>query len=93
MNQAQAHQPSQQQSPPPQPAPPKYRFRWAILAVPLTIGAFFWLRNGVEASFQFEDILKYLDVRAEGRYVRLACLAAVLIAVTLVVKNIRVRKK
>jgi hypothetical protein len=93
MNQAQSNQQSQRLRPPPQPPPPKYRFRRAILAVPLTIGAFFWFRNGVDASFQFQDILEYLNVRHEDRYARLACLGVLLIAVTAIVKHARARRK
>ncbi|MFC1762821.1 hypothetical protein ACFL6U_12180 [Planctomycetota bacterium] len=80
---------NQQQTPPPPPEP-KYSFRWsAILGVPLAALAFFWVLNGLEPSFQFEDLLSTLGVLQRHKYVRLGCLGVLLIAVILIVKTLK----
>ena len=86
------NQPYQPQPQPPQPEPPEpeYRFRWAIfIGIPAVILVFLWLLSGIEPSFAFSDIMEVFNVVNENAYVRLACLAAVLIAVTLIVKFLR----
>jgi predicted membrane metal-binding protein len=71
----------------PRPPEPKYRFRWSVfVGVPLVICALLFVLNGIEPSFQFEDIMYSLRVMQEERYVRLACLGVVCIAVILIVK-------
>jgi len=83
-NMAQNQQPNQQ---PPQPPEPQYRFRWGVfVGIPIAIIAFLWLLKGIEPAFEFEDIMQYLGVLKEERYVRLACLGIVLIAITLIIK-------
>lgn len=72
--------------PPPPPPKPVYRFRWELVGVVLLIGVFLWLLAGAEPSFQFEDLMRTLNVSGQESYVRLACLGAVLVAVTLIVK-------
>lgn len=78
----------QNQQPPVPPPEPKYRFRWPILAVVLTILVFFWVLKGVTASFRFREVLDFLTVVHKSRYARLACFAIVLIAVTLIIKTV-----
>ena len=79
-------QPNQQ---PPEPPEPQYHFRWGIfVGIPLVVLAFFWLLKGIEPSFAFEDIMQYLGVLHEARYIRLACLGIVLITATLIVKSL-----
>lgn len=83
-NVAPNQQPNQQ---PPQPPEPQYRFRWGIfIGIPLVVLAFLWLLKGIEPAFQFEDIMQYLGVLHEERYIRLACLGIVLIATILISK-------
>ena len=68
MNQQQAGQQQNLPSAPPQPPEPKYRFRWSIfLGVPLAALFFFWLLNGVEASFSFESIMERLHIIHEHK--------------------------
>jgi len=73
----------------PQPPEPKYRFRWPIfVGIPLVTLAFLGVLRRLEPSFQFEEIMRYLDVTHENKYARLAALGIVLIAVTLIVKSL-----
>jgi len=89
MNQPQTNQ-QQQPSMRPQPPEPKYKFRWSVfLGIPLIVLFFFWLINGVESSFSFESIMEQLHVVQEHKYVRLACLGVLLIAVTVIVKTLK----
>ena len=75
---------------PPQPPEPEYRFRWAIIiGIPVVILVFFFVLAGIEPSFAFSDIMEVFNVVNENAYVRLACLAVVLIAGTLIVKFLR----
>ncbi len=72
------------------PPEPKYRFRWsAFVGVPLVVAVVLFLLNGIEPSFEFEDIMHALQVIQEDRYVRLACLGIVCIAIILIVKLFR----
>lgn len=81
---------SNQQPAPPPPPEPEYRFRWAIyLGIPLVVLVFLYGLHGIEPSFVFPDIMKALDVVNDSAYVRLACLAVVLVAITLLVKVLR----
>jgi Na+/H+ antiporter NhaC len=89
MNQNQPNQMANRPLMPPQPPEPEYRFRWSIVAVVLAVLAFFWLRDGVDVSFQVQDVLDYLRIRHQDKYVQLACLGIVLIAVTLIAKTMR----
>lgn len=89
MNQIQTSQTPNKPPVSPPPPEPHYRFRWTLVMVVLVILAFFWLRDGVEASFRFQDVLDYLRIRHEDKYVQVACLAIVLIAVTLITKIMR----
>jgi hypothetical protein len=76
-----------QNQPPPQPPDPKYRFRWEyFVGIPLVIAVFLWLLNGIEPSFEFEQLMQWLDVEHQDRYVKLTCLGVLLIAITLLVK-------
>ncbi len=78
---------------PPQAPEPQYRFRWGIfVGIPLVVLAFLWLLKGIEPAFQFEDIMRYLGVLQEERYIRLACLGVVLITATLIAKAMMNRK-
>jgi len=75
---------------PPQPSEPKWRFRWALFAgVPLVIGAILFLLNGIDPSFEIEDLLYKLKVINQNRYIRMMCLMVVCIAVLLIVKLFR----
>ena len=75
---------------PPEPPEPKYRFRWGIfVGVPLTIAAVLFVVNGIDPSFQFQDIMKELGVLNQPRYVRLACLCVLGITVLLIAKLFR----
>lgn len=89
MNPVPQNQQQNRQIPPPPPPEPKYRFRWPILAVVLAVMGFFWVRNGITPSFQFNEVLAFLDVAQTNTYARLACLAAVLIAATLITKTLK----
>ena len=78
----------------PQPPEPKYRFRWSIfIGIPLVTLAFFAVLHRIEPSYQFEDIMRYLDVIYEDKYARLVSLGIVLIAVTLIMKSLRNHSK
>jgi hypothetical protein len=80
--------------PPEEPPPPepKYRFRWSIfVGIPVVIGAILFLLNGIDPSFEFEDLMYGLGVVNENRYVRFTCLLVVCIAILLVVKLFRKR--
>ncbi|MFC1764994.1 hypothetical protein ACFL6U_23355 [Planctomycetota bacterium] len=88
----QTNQPIQrQQIPPPSPPPEsEYRFRWSIwLGVPGVVLMFFWLINGLEESFSFEDLMDGLNVMYQYKCARLACLAVILIAATLITKTLK----
>ena len=75
---------------PPEPPEPRYRFRWAIfLGVPLVVGAILFVLNGIEPSFRFADIMQWLGVINQNRYVRLACLCVVCLVALLIVKLFR----
>ena len=90
MNQPQANQQQNQPLMPSRPPEPKYRFRWSVfLGAPLVVLFFFWLLNGVEVSFSFESIMERLHVLQEHKYVRLACLGVLLIAVTIIAKTLK----
>ena len=78
-------QQTNQQQPPPEP---KHDFRWSIFAgIPLALFVFFFLLNGIEPSFEFEDLMQSLGVINENRYVRMACLCVVGIVILLIVKS------
>lgn len=67
---------------PPDPMPqapqrPPRRFRWEIVGVIIAVFAFLWFVNGIEPSFQFEELMRWLGVRHQERYVRLAVLGLV----------------
>lgn len=75
---------------PPTPPKPKYRFRWAIfVGVPLVIAAILFLLNGIDPSFEIEDLLYKFKVINQNRYIRMMCLMVVCIAVLLIVKLFR----
>lgn len=75
-----------QYQPPPDPPEPKYRFRWSLLGIPLAIGVVLFLINNIDSSFQFEDVMRFLNVNNQNRYVRLACLCVFSLVVLLVYK-------
>ncbi len=80
-------QPDQQPNQSPEPPEPQYRFRWGIfVGLPIVVLSFLWLLKGVEPAFEFVDVMRWLEVMHEERYIRLACLGIVLIAITLIVK-------
>ena len=90
MNQPQTNQQQNQPFMPPRPPEPKYKFRWSVfLGVPFIVFLFFWLLNGVEPSFSFENIMEQLRVVQKHKYVRLACLGVLLVAVTIIVKTLK----
>jgi len=81
---------NEQTQEPPEPSEPKYRFRWAIfVGVPLVIAAILFLLNGIDPSFEIEDLLDWLGVMNQNRYVRMMCLMVVCIVVLLIVKLFR----
>lgn len=84
-NQQPQMQPPQISSTPKPPAP-KYKFRWSIFGICLTIVAFIYVLKQIKPSFEFEDILDYLDVCYPQKYARLACLAVICIAFLVIVK-------
>jgi len=72
---------------PPQPSEPRHRFRWSIfIGVPVVIGAVIFVLNGIDPSFEIEDLLDWLGVIKQNRYIRMMCLMVVCIAVLLIVK-------
>jgi len=67
-----------QYQPPPEPPEPRGRVRWSVLlGVPIVLGVVLFVLNGIEPSFQFEDLMRALGVANQNRYVRLACLCVV----------------
>ena len=81
-----------QNLPPPEPEPPepKYRFRWAIfVGIPVTIGALLFVLNGIEPSFEFEDLMRWAGVLNQNRYVRLGCLCVACLVILLIAKLFR----
>jgi hypothetical protein len=79
------NQPNEPTPPPPQE--PRYRFRTALwTGVPITILLFLWFIRGTEIAFSFEDITSALDVVMKHRYVQLACLGIVCVAILLIVR-------
>jgi len=67
---------------------PKYGFRWSIfVGIPVAIAVFLFVLNDIEPSFQFEDVMRRLQVLYEDRYVRLAYLGVVCITVTVIVES------
>jgi hypothetical protein len=75
------------QQEPSQPPEPKWRFRWAVFAgIPLAIAVVLFLLNGIDPSFEIEDLLGWLGVINQNRYVRMMCLMVVCIAVLFVVR-------
>ena len=76
--------------PPPEPPSPKWRFRWAVFAgIPAAIAAVLFLLNGIDPSFQIEDLLNKLGVVNQNRYVRMMCLMVTCIAILLIVRLFR----
>ena len=59
----------------------RWQFRWKLwVVVPLTCLGAAWLLHGVApSSFDFEEVMDWLNVRDRERYVRLTVLAIVLI--------------
>ena len=75
---------------PPEPSGPKWRFRRAIfVGVPLVIAAILFLLNGIDPSFEIEDLLDKLKVINQNRYIRMMCLMVVCVAILLIVKLFR----
>jgi hypothetical protein len=86
-------EPKQYLQPPlPQPQKPKRRFRWEIIAVILVVVGYFWFVRGIEPSFTFERLMRYIGIRHELRYIRLVCLGIVCVAIVLAVKIFRKKK-
>ena len=76
--------------PPPEPPEPNYRFRWLIFAgIPLVIAAVLFVLNGIEPSFRIKELLDWLSVVNQNRYIRMMCLMVVCIAILLIVKLFR----
>jgi hypothetical protein len=74
----------------PPPPNPKYRFRYSIyVGIPVVIGAILFLLNGIDPSFEFEDIMYRLGVINDNRYVRFTCLLVICISLLLIVKLFR----
>jgi len=66
----------------PQPTPPNRRFRWEVFVLlPAAILTFLWLKHGMLPSFQFEELLDYLNIANKDRFVRLITLGIVCIVV------------
>ena len=62
------------------------RFRWEM---PLFLGAIMlaaWLINGIEPAFQFRDLMRYLRVGQQERYVMIAVLGVVACVVCLLAR-------
>lgn len=76
---------------PPDPMPqlpqrPPGRFRWGIIGVIAAIFAFLWLVNGIEPSFQFEGLMRWLGVKYQERYVKLTVLGFVALLIVMLYK-------
>ena len=83
-----------QYQPPPEPPEPRYRFRWSVfVGIPLTIGAVLFVLNGIDPSFQFEDVMTALGVNNQNRYVRLACLCVIGVVIILIIKLFRTQSE
>lgn len=75
---------------PPEPSEPKWRFRWAIfVGLPVVIAAILFLLNGINPSFEIEDLMDWFGVIKQNRYARMMCLMVVCIAALLIVKLFR----
>lgn len=71
----------------PEPSGPKWRFRWAVfVGIPLVIAAILFVLNGIDPSFEIENLMEWLGVIKQSRYVRMMSLMVVCIAVLLIVK-------
>ena len=82
--------PNQQDTQELPPQQTKCGFRWVrFVGIPLSIAAILFLLNGIEPSFQIEDLMDKLGVINKNRYVRMMCLMVVCIAVLLIVKLFR----
>ena len=71
---------------PPQRPRYRWRFRWSLVWVTLAILFVCWFLTGVRVGFEWEDVMRSLGVSDYPRYTRLAGLAIVGIALTLIVK-------
>lgn len=74
---------------PTEPPEPKWRFRWAaFVGVPLSIAAILFLLNGINPSFQIEDLMNRLGIANQNFCLcsRMLCLMVVCIAIILIVK-------
>ena len=76
-----------------QPARPKCRFRWEIIAVILTVLVFLWFIKGIEPSFEFEELMRTIGIRHSERFIRFASLAVVGLAIIFTVKLFRNKKE
>ncbi|MBI9018559.1 MAG: hypothetical protein JEZ07_15005 [Phycisphaerae bacterium] len=87
-NNPQQSQPSQPQfQPDPQvPEKKKYRFRWPILTVPLTVISFFVFINGAEPAFTFEQMMRKWGIRHPENLIKFACLLLVLSCLLCIVR-------
>ncbi len=74
---------------PPEPQKPRHHFRWAaFVGVPLVLAAILFLLNGIDPSFEIEDLLYKLKVVNQS-YIRMMCLMIVCVAILLIVKLFR----
>jgi hypothetical protein len=60
-----------------------------FVGIPVVIGVILFLLDGIDPSFEFEDLMYRLGVVNENRYVRFTCLLVVCIAILLIVKLFR----
>jgi hypothetical protein len=89
-------QPAQhQQLQPPRPRPPKRRFRWWWITVPLACAVVaYLLSTAIPPRFDWEDVMRALHVpsRAFGRYTRLCVLGLTLVTIVAVLRIARSRR-
>lgn len=76
-----------------QPERPKFRLRWEIVAVILTIFGFFWFVKGIKPAFQFDQLMERINIENPERFIRFVSLAVVGLAIIFTVKLFINKKK
>ena len=69
-----------------------YRFRWALITVPLTIAFMIYLISGASTSFSFSGITEAIGIVNGDRWTGLIVLAVALIGLVLVLRIVLSRK-
>lgn len=70
-----------------------YRFRWALITVPLVIGFMIYLISGASTSFDFLDITEVIGINNIDRWTGLIILAVGLIGFVLLLRVLLSKKE